>query len=91
MSIRALLITIGIILIVLGCWVNWEAVVKPLKSMTPGAWDKGFPSPFYLWYAPIWVWHDLSYTLIIIGTIILGYYSIKPYRYRGNKDEHILS
>lgn len=82
MSIRALLITIGIILVVLGCWANWEAVVKPLKSAAPNAWSKDFPSPFYLWYAPIWFWHDLSYTLIIIGTVILGYYSVRNNRER---------
>ena len=47
-----LLIVLGIVFIVLGCWVHWEAVVKPLKSMA-GAWDREFPSPFYIFYAPI--------------------------------------
>ena len=75
-SVRALLITLGIIFNVLGCWVNWEAVVKPLRTLAH-AWDKTFPSPFYLWYAPIWFWHDLSYLLIVVGTIVLGYYAVR--------------
>lgn len=71
-----LLVVLGIMFVVLGCWVDWEAVVKPLKSAVPKAWNRDFPSPFYLWEAPIWVWHDLAYTLIVAGGIILGYFAI---------------
>jgi len=74
--LRRVLIPLGIVFNVLGCWIHWEAVVKPLKDLNPVAWSRGFPSPFYIFYAPIWFWHDLAYTLIIIGTIILAYYAL---------------
>ena len=72
--IEALLVVIAVVLIVLGCWVHWEAV-KPLKSHA-GAWGRDFPAPFYLWEAPIWFWHDLAYTLIVVGGIILGFEAV---------------
>lgn len=55
----------------------WEAVVRPLINMIPGGWDKSFSSPFYIFNAPIWLWHDLAITLILIGTIILVYVAFK--------------
>ena len=91
MSIKALLIILAIVLVVLGCWIHWECVVKPLKSMNPKAWSRDFPTPFYIIYLPIWLWHDLAYTLIIIGTIILGYYAVKSMKYEGIEHEHIHS
>ena len=72
---RALLVPLAITFNVIGCWIHWEAVVKPLKSLAK-AWSRSFPAPFYLWSAPIWLWHDLAYTLIIIGTLILSYYAL---------------
>jgi len=83
-KIRRILVPLGIVLNVLGCWVNWEAVVKPLKDANPVAWGRSFPSPFYVFYAPLWFWHDLSYTLIIVGTLILGYYALKGRKYGGD-------
>ena len=74
--VKRILIPLAIVLNVLGCWIHWEAVVKPLKTCCPGAWSKGFPSPFYIFYAPIWFWHDLAYTLVIIGTLVLAYYAL---------------
>jgi hypothetical protein len=53
-SLVALGILLGIVINMLGCWVMWESVVKPLKSMVQGGWSKEFPAPFYLWEAPIW-------------------------------------
>ena len=73
---RAVLVPFGLVLVVVGCWVHWEAVVKPLKSLAR-AWDRGFPAPFYLWEAPIWFWHDLAYTLIIAGALIISYYALR--------------
>jgi hypothetical protein len=72
----ALAIVSGIIMNILGCWIMWEAVVKPLRSMAPGCWSRSFPSPFYLWWAPIWLWHDLALTLIVFGTGLLGYIAV---------------
>ena len=79
LCLDCLLIVLGIVFIVLGCWIHWEAVVKPLKSMAR-AWDRDFPAPFYFFYAPIWLWHDLAYLLIILGGIILGYYAVRGLR-----------
>jgi hypothetical protein len=73
---RRALVPLGIVLNVLGCWVHWEAVVKPLISKV-GWGVEQFPSPFYLFWAPLYFWHDLAYTLIIFGTLILGYYAVK--------------
>ena len=79
MKIKAkrILIPLAIVFNTLACWIHFEAVVKPLKSCCPQCMNRMFPSPFYLWWAPIWFWHDLAYTLIVIGTLILGYYAIK--------------
>ena len=74
--LRKLLVVVCLTLIILGEWVMWEAVVKPLKDMNPKAWDRGFPSPFYIFYAPIWLWHDLSITLVIISAAILSYLAL---------------
>jgi hypothetical protein len=68
---------ISTIINILGCWVMWEAVVRPLRNMIPGGWDKNFPAPFYIFEAPIWFWHDLAITLIITGTIVLAYLAFK--------------
>ena len=74
--LRNLLVVLCLVLILLGEWVMWEAVVKPLKSMNPKAWDKGFPAPFYVFYAPLWFWHDLSITLVIVSAVILAYLAL---------------
>ena len=75
MKIKRLLVPLAIAFNVLGCWVHWECVVKPLRNLV--GWGKVmFPSPFYLFEAPIWFWHDLAYTLIIAGTIILSYFAM---------------
>jgi hypothetical protein len=72
---KRLLVPLAIVLNVLGSWIHWEAVVKPLLSECgwPRHW---FPAPFYLFYAPLWFWHDLAYALIIAGTVVLGYYAV---------------
>jgi hypothetical protein len=75
-KLRKLLVVVCLALIILGEWVMWEAVVKPLKDMNPRAWDRGFPSPFYVFYAPIWLWHDLSITLVIVSAVILAYLAL---------------
>ena len=72
-KLTALAIVLGIMLNMLGCWVMWEAVVKPLRSMAPGGWSRSFPSPFYIFEAPIWLWHDLALAMIVFGTGLLGY------------------
>jgi hypothetical protein len=74
--VRKALVVVCLVLIVLGEWMMWEAVVRPLRSAAPGAWSKEFPSPFYVFYAPIWLWHDLSITLVIISSIILSYLAL---------------
>ncbi len=74
--LRRILIPLAILMNVLGCWVHWEAVVKPLLDKCGWPLHK-FPSPFYLFYAPHYFWHDLAYLLIVVGTLILGYYAIK--------------
>ena len=74
--LRKALVVVCFALIVLGEWVMWEAVVKPLKDMNPASWDRGFPSPFYLWWAPLWFWHDLSITVVIVCSAILAYLAL---------------
>ena len=74
--LRKLLVVVYLVLIVLGEWVMWEVVVKPLRSCCPSGWDRNFPSPFYIFYAPVWLWHDLSVTLVIISSIILSYLAL---------------
>ena len=74
--LRNLLVVLCLTLILLGEWVMWEAVVRPLKDACPGAWSKDFPAPFYLWWAPIWFWHDLSITLVIVCSAILAYIAL---------------
>jgi len=75
-KLRKLLVVVCLTLIVLGEWVMWEAVVKPLKDANGLAWDRGFPSPFYVFTAPIWFWHDLSITLVIVSAVILAYLAL---------------
>ena len=74
--LRKLLVVISLTLIILGEWVMWEAVVKPLKDMNPKAWDKDFPAPFYIFYAPLWFWHDLSITLVVACSCLLAYLAL---------------
>jgi hypothetical protein len=62
---------------ILGCWLMWEAVVRPLRNMVPGGWDKNFPSPFYPYDAPIWVWHAPEIRLHIMGPRALAYLAFK--------------
>jgi hypothetical protein len=74
--LRRLLVVLCLTLIILGEWIMWEAVVKPLKNMNPASWSRDFPSPFYIFTAPIWFWHDLSITLVVISSIILSYLAL---------------
>ena len=75
--LRKMLVVVCLASIVLGEWIMWEAVVKPLKDVNPKAWDRGFPSPFYVFYAPLWFWHDLSITLVIVSAVILAYLALR--------------
>lgn len=59
-AFRAAALILGLILVVLRCWTNWELVVRPLKDAAD-AWGMELPAPFYLFEAPVWFWHDLSY------------------------------
>jgi hypothetical protein len=70
--LRKILVVISLTLIVLGEWIMWEAVVKPLKDANPNAWSRDFPSPFYVFKAPIWFWHDLSITMVIVSGVMLS-------------------
>jgi hypothetical protein len=74
---RKVLVIVCLALIIIAEWMMWEAVVKPLKDMNPSSWSRGFPSPFYLFYAPIWFWHDLSITLVIVCSIVLALLSLR--------------
>ena len=74
--LRKALVVACLTLILLGEWVMWEAVVKPLKDMNPKAWDRGFPSPFYVFYAPIWLWHDLSIMLVVVCGCLLAFLAL---------------
>jgi len=74
--LRKMFVVISLTLIILGEWIMWEAVVKPLKSMNPKAWDKDFPAPFYIFYAPLWFWHDLSITLVVACSCLLAYLAL---------------
>jgi len=74
--LRKMFVVISLTLIILGEWVMWEAVVKPLKDMNPKAWDKDFPAPFYIFYAPLWFWHDLSITLVVACSCLLAYLAL---------------
>ena len=74
--LRNLLVVLCLTLILLGEWVMWEAVVRPLKDMNPRAWDRDFPAPFYLWWAPIWLWHDLGITLVVFSSVPLAYLAL---------------
>jgi len=68
---RAAALVSSVIASVLGCWIMWEAVVRPLRIMA--GWNSNFPSPFYIFNAPIWFWHDFAIFLIILSTLVLGY------------------
>ena len=74
--LRKALVVACLTLMILGEWVMWEAVVKPLKSMNPKAWDKGFPAPFYIFYAPLWFWHDLSIMLVVVCGCLLAFLAL---------------
>jgi hypothetical protein len=75
--LRSALVVVCLTLILLGEWIMWEAVVKPLKNAYPQAWSRDFPSPFYIFYAPIWFWHDLSITMVIVSAVILAYLALR--------------
>jgi len=75
--LRKLLVVVCLTLILLGEWIMWEAVVKPLRSCCPSGWSRDFPSPFYIFYAPIWLWHDLSITMVIVSAAILAYLALR--------------
>jgi len=70
--LKNVIVVISLTLIILGEWIMWEAVVRPLKDANPQAWSRDFPSPFYLFRAPIWFWHDLSITMVIISAVVLS-------------------
>ena len=74
-----------LVLILLSEWIMWEAVVKPLKDMNPKSWSRDFPAPFYIFYMPVWLWHDLSITLVIICSAVLSYLALRG----GNKNAHM--
>jgi hypothetical protein len=74
-KLRNLLVVLCLTLIILGEWIMWEAVVKPLKSCS--AWSRDFPSPFYIFEAPIWFWHDLSITIVIVCSCLLAYLALE--------------
>ena len=76
-KLRIIAVVICLVSIVLAEWIMWEAVVKPLKSCCPGSWSIDFPAPFYLWWAPIWLWHDLSIALVILCSAALAYLALK--------------
>ena len=64
-------------LIILAEWVMWEAVVKPLKGANPASWSRDFSSPFYVFYAPLWFWHDLSITIVVVCSVVLAYLALR--------------
>ena len=74
--LRKPLVVVCLTLIVLGEWVMWEAVVKPLKDANPRSWGEDFPAPFYIFYAPLWFWHDLSIALVIVSAVVLAYIAL---------------
>jgi len=73
--VRSALVILCLVLIILGEWVMWEAVVRPLKDAS-SAWSRDFPAPFYVFYAPVWFWHDLSITLVIVCSCILAFLAL---------------
>ena len=83
--LRKLLVVVCLTLILLGEWVMWEAVVKPLKDMNPKAWGKDFPAPFYIFYAPIWFWHDLSIAIVVVCSAVLAYLALVTPQIRGGE------
>jgi prolipoprotein diacylglyceryltransferase len=72
-----MLVVLSLTLIIIGEWIMWEAVVKSLRSCCPDGWSRDFPSPFYIFYAPIWFWHDLSITMVIVSAVILAYLALR--------------
>ena len=82
-KLRIIAVVICLVSIVLAEWIMWEAVVKPLKNCCPGSWNIEFPSPFYIFWASIWLWHDLSIFIVIICSIILVYLALGG----GDKDD----
>jgi hypothetical protein len=75
-GLRKLLVVVCLVLIILGEWIMWEAVVKPLKNMNPASWSRDFPSPFYIFYAPLWFWHDLSIAIVVVCSAVLAYLAL---------------
>jgi len=75
-SLRVVVVIACLVLLVLSQWTMWEAVVKPLKSCCPSAWARDFPSPFYTWVMPVWAWHDLSITLVVVCSAVLAYLAL---------------
>jgi hypothetical protein len=73
---RRVTVIVCLTLLILAEWVMWEAVVKPLRSCCPNGWDRGFPSPFYVFTAPIWFWHDLSILIVVVCSAILSYLAL---------------
>jgi hypothetical protein len=76
MKWRSAVSIVCLVVNILSVWILWEAVVRPLKSCCPGGWLRDFPAPFYIFEAPIWFWHDLAITLIIISSAVLAWLSL---------------
>ena len=81
--LRKILVVVSLALIILGEWIMWEAVVKPLKDTNPASWSMDFPSPFYVFTAPIWFWHDLSITLVVVCGCLLAFLALDKDKDKG--------
>ena len=77
MRVRVAVVVACLVLLVLSQWVMWEAVVRPLKDASPQSWSRDFPAPFYVFWAPVWFWHDLSITLVIVCSAILAWLALR--------------
>ena len=86
--LRNPVVIVCLVLIILGEWIMWEAVVKPLKSANPASWSRDFPAPFYIFEAPIWFWHDLSITIVIVCSCLLAYLALDRCGERLLRREH---
>ena len=73
---RRIAVVICLVMIILAEWIMWEAVVKTLKNCCPKSWSREFPSPFYIFEAPIWLWHDLSIAIAIASAATLTYIAL---------------
>jgi hypothetical protein len=82
-NVRVVVVLVCLVLILLAEWVMWECVVNPLIGLCMCDASREIPAPFYLFYAPIWFWHDLSITIVIVCSTALAYLALtttKPNR-----------